>query len=146
MDKKLGKKITKGRSWRIYKSKTGLYEVKYKPLVLVNLEEGTCYCGYWHFNGFLCAHAATVLVKTCGGEGSLASYINSFYHVEAYQFTFADNIYPIIPMDIPDFTEGSTQVIKAPRNRRQYGRPCTKRIRSRGEEHSDSARPKWEVP
>ncbi|KAI8561132.1 hypothetical protein RHMOL_Rhmol04G0313600 [Rhododendron molle] len=140
MDAKLAKRIDKGRSWRIYKSKTGLYEVKSVPAVLVNLKEGTCSCGAWQYNGFLCAHAATVLVKTCGAEGSLAGYIDPFYHVEAYRLTYQDNIHPVLAMDIPDFTEGSTRVIKAPKNRRQAGRPCVKRIRSRGEEQS-SARP-----
>ncbi|XP_058189538.1 uncharacterized protein LOC131307147 [Rhododendron vialii] len=140
MDAKLAKRIDKGRSWRVYKSKTGLYEVKSVPAVLVNLEEGTCSCGTWQYNGFLCAHAATVLVKTCGAEGSLAGYIDPFYHVEAYRLTYQDNIHPILAMDIPDFTQGSTRVIKAPKNRRQAGRPCVKRIRSRGEEQS-SARP-----
>ncbi|KAI8546673.1 hypothetical protein RHMOL_Rhmol07G0137800 [Rhododendron molle] len=140
MDAKLAKRIDKGRSWRVYKSKTGLYEVKSVPAVLVNLEERTCSCGAWQYNGFLCAHAATVLVKTCGAEGSLASYIDPFYHVEAYRLTYQDNIHPVLAMDIPDFTEGSTRVIKAPKNRRQAGRPCVKRIRSRGEEQS-SARP-----
>ncbi|XP_058216831.1 uncharacterized protein LOC131327707 [Rhododendron vialii] len=140
MDAKLAKRIDKGRSWRVYKSKTGLYEVKSVPAVLVNLEEGTCSCGAWQYNGFLCAHVATVLVKTCGEEGSLAGYIDPFYHVEAYRLTYQDNIHPILAMDILDFTQGSTQVIKAPKNRRQAGRPCVKRIRSRGEEQS-SARP-----
>ncbi|KAI8569404.1 hypothetical protein RHMOL_Rhmol02G0276500 [Rhododendron molle] len=140
MDAKLAKRIDKGRSWRVYKSKTGLYEVKSVPAVLVNLEEGTCSCGAWQYNGFLCAHAATVLVKACGAEGSLAGYIDPFYHVEAYRLTYQDNIHPVLAMDIPDFTEGSTRVIKAPKNRRQAGRPCVKRIRSRGEEQS-SARP-----
>ncbi|KAI8523561.1 hypothetical protein RHMOL_Rhmol13G0083900 [Rhododendron molle] len=140
MDAKLAKRIDKGRSWRVYKSKTGLYEVKSVPAVLVNLEEGTCSCGAWQYNGFLCAHAATVLVKTCGAEGSLAGYIDPFYHVEAYRLTYQDNIHPVLAMDILDFTEGSTRVIKAPKNRRQAGRPCVKRIRSRGEEQS-SARP-----
>lgn len=136
MDAKLAKRIDKGRSWRVYKSKTGLYEVKSVPAVLVNLEQGTCSCGGWQYNGFLCAHAATVLVKSCGAEGSLVGYIDPFYHVEAYRLTYQDNIHPILAMDIPDFTEGSTRVIKAPKNRRQAGRPCVKRIRSRGEEQS----------
>ncbi|KAG5531881.1 hypothetical protein RHGRI_026479 [Rhododendron griersonianum] len=136
MDAKLAKRIDKGRSWRVYKSKTGLYEVKSVPAVLVNLEQGTCSCGGWQYNGFLCAHAATVLVKSCGAEGSLVGYIDPFYHVEAYRLTYQDNIHPILAMDIPDFTEGSTRVIKAPKNRRQAGRPCVKRICSRGEEQS----------
>ncbi|KAG5558170.1 hypothetical protein RHGRI_008181 [Rhododendron griersonianum] len=136
MDAKLAKRINKGRSWRVYKSKTGLYEVKSVPAVLVNLEQGTCSCGGWQYNGFLCAHAATVLVKSCGAEGSLVGHIDPFYHVEANRLTYQDNIHPILAMDIPDFTEGSTRVIKAPKNRRQAGRPCVKRIRSRGEEQS----------
>lgn len=141
MDAKLKKKITKGRSWRIYKSKNGLYEVKSKPVVSVNLNEGMCSCGYWQFNGFPCAHVATVLLKSDGAKGSLNTYIDPFYHVDAYRLTYSENIHPVIEMDIPDFTDGSDRVIKAPKNKRQSGRPSTKRIRSRGGECSISSRP-----
>ncbi|KAH7839104.1 hypothetical protein Vadar_032991 [Vaccinium darrowii] len=134
MDAKLKKRIEKGRAWRVQKSSTGVYEVKSMPAVVVDLEEGTCSCGSWQYNGFLCAHVATVLAKTCGEEESMADYIDPFYHVVAYQQTYEDKIHPVLAMDIPDFTQGTAREIKPPRNRRPPGRPCLKRIRSRGEE------------
>ncbi|KAH7846521.1 hypothetical protein Vadar_014929 [Vaccinium darrowii] len=60
MDAKLKKRIEKGRAWRVQKSSTGVYEVKSMPAVLVDLEEGTCSCGSWQYNGFVCAYVATV--------------------------------------------------------------------------------------
>lgn len=134
MDAKLKKRIEKGRAWRVQKSSTGVYEVKSMPAVVVDLEEGTCSCGSWQYNGFVCAHVATVLAKTCGEEESMADYIDPFYHVVAYQQTYEDKIHPVLAMDIPDFTQGTSREIKPPRNRRPPGRPCLKRIRSRGEE------------
>ncbi|KAH7844462.1 hypothetical protein Vadar_028276 [Vaccinium darrowii] len=134
MDAKLKKRIEKGRAWRVQKSSTGVYEVKSMPAVVVDLEEGTCSCGSWQYNGFVCAHVATVLAKTCGEEESMADYIDPFYHVVAYQQTYEDKIHPVLAMDIPDFTQGTSLEIKPPRNRRPPGRPCLKRIRSRGEE------------
>ncbi|KAH7835857.1 hypothetical protein Vadar_030544 [Vaccinium darrowii] len=134
MDAKLKKRIEKGRAWRVQKSSTGVYEVKSMPAVVVDLEEGTCSCGSWQYNGFVCAHIAIVLVKTWGEEESMADYIDPFYHVVAYQQTYEDKIHPVLAMDIPDFTQGTAHEIKPPRNRRPPGRPCLKRIRSRGEE------------
>ncbi|KAH7863077.1 hypothetical protein Vadar_013067 [Vaccinium darrowii] len=110
------------------------------PAVVADIDEGTCSCGGWQYNGFVCAHVAAVLLKTRGEEESMAAYIDPFYHVVAYQQTYEDNIFPVLAMDIPDFTQGTAREIKPPRNRRPPGRPCLKRIRSRGEEYNAKPR------
>ncbi|KAH7862228.1 hypothetical protein Vadar_001661 [Vaccinium darrowii] len=140
-DAKLKKKIDKGGgAWRVHKSTTGAYEVKSMLAVLGDLNQGTCSCRDWQYNGFVCAHVATVLLKTRREEESMAAYIVPFYHVEDYQLTYEDNIFPILVMDIPDFTQGIAWEIKPPRNRRQPGRPSLKRIRSKSEEYTTKPR------
>lgn len=134
MDKRLQNNINKGRSWKISMSRAGLYEVNSIPAVTVCLDERTCSCGYWQFKGFVCKHAATVIIKARGGEGSLPDHIDPYYKVQAFQQTYEENIVPVVEMDIPDFTKGSELVIKPPRNKRPAGRPKLKRIPSRGED------------
>ncbi|KAG5540307.1 hypothetical protein RHGRI_020517 [Rhododendron griersonianum] len=134
MDKKLARFINKGRSWRIIMSKGGLYEVRCLPPKVVCVEERTCSCGYWQSNGFMCRHAATVIIKACGGEGTLVDHMDPLYLVDAYRHAYEEPIYPVVDSDIPDFTKEGDRVINPPRNRQPAGRPKVKRIRSRGEE------------
>ncbi|XP_058217306.1 uncharacterized protein LOC131328374 [Rhododendron vialii] len=134
MDKKLARFIKKGRSWRIIMSKGSLYEVRCLPPKVVSVEERTCSCGKWQSTGFICRHAATVIIKACGGEGTLVDHMDLLYLVDAYRRAYEEPIYPVVESDIPDFTNGGERVINPPRNRQPAGRPKVKRIRSRGEE------------
>ncbi|KAG5565981.1 hypothetical protein RHGRI_001792 [Rhododendron griersonianum] len=79
MDKKLARFIKKGRSWRIIMLKGGLYEVRCLPPKVVSVDERTCSCGYWQSNGFMCRHAAMVIIKACGGEGTLVDHMDPLY-------------------------------------------------------------------
>ncbi|KAE9444555.1 hypothetical protein C3L33_23547, partial [Rhododendron williamsianum] len=134
MDKKLARFIKKGWSWSIIMSKGGLYKVRCLPPKVVCVEESTCSCGYWQSNGFMCRHAATVIIKACGGEGTLVDHMDLLYLVDAYRRAYEEPIYPVVESDIPDFTKEGDQVINPPWNRRLASRPKVKRIRSRGEE------------
>ncbi|XP_058180007.1 uncharacterized protein LOC131298540 [Rhododendron vialii] len=134
MDKKLVRFIKKGRSWRIIMSKVGLYEVRCLPPKVAYVEERTCFCGNWQSTGFMCRHAATVIIKACRGEGNLVDHIDPLYLVDAYQRAYEEPIYPVVESDIFDFTKEGDRFINPPRNRRPAGRPKVKRIRSRGEE------------
>ncbi|KAI8543445.1 hypothetical protein RHMOL_Rhmol08G0218600 [Rhododendron molle] len=134
MDTKLARFIDRGRLWRIIMSKGGLYEVRCHPPKVVSIEERTCSCGYWQSTGFMCGHAATVIIKACGEEGNLVDHIDPLYLVDAYRRAYEEPIYPVVECDIPDFTKEGDRVIKPPRNKRPAGRPKVKRIRSRGEE------------
>ncbi|XP_058181216.1 uncharacterized protein LOC131299649 [Rhododendron vialii] len=134
MDKKLARFIKKGRSWRIIMSKVGLYEVRCLPPKVVSVEERTCSCGKWQSTGFMCRHAATVIIKACGGEGNLVDHMDPLYLVDACRRAYEEPIYPVAESDIPDFTKEGDRVINPPRNRRPADRPKVKRIRSRGEE------------
>ncbi|KAI8530583.1 hypothetical protein RHMOL_Rhmol11G0070800 [Rhododendron molle] len=84
--------------------------------------------------GFMCRHAAMVIIKACGGEGNLVDHIDPLYLVDAYRRAYEEAIYPVVESDIPDFTKEGDRVIKPPRNKRPAGRPKVKRVRSRGEE------------
>ncbi|KAI8572162.1 hypothetical protein RHMOL_Rhmol01G0177000 [Rhododendron molle] len=134
MDMKLARFIDRGRSWRIIMSKGGLYEVRCRPPKVVFVEERTRSSGYWQSTGFMCRHAATVIIKACGGEGNLVDHIDPLYLVDAYRRAYEESIYPVVECDILDFTKEGDRVIKPPRNKRPAGRPKVKRIRSRGEE------------
>ncbi|KAI8530581.1 hypothetical protein RHMOL_Rhmol11G0070800 [Rhododendron molle] len=134
MDTKLARFIDRGRSWRIIMSKGGLYEVRCCPSKVVSVEERTCSYGYWQSTGFMCRHAAMVIIKACGGEGNLVDHIDPLYLVDAYRRAYEEAIYPVVESDIPDFTKEGDRVIKPPRNKRPAGRPKVKRVRSRGEE------------
>ncbi|KAI8536227.1 hypothetical protein RHMOL_Rhmol10G0239900 [Rhododendron molle] len=134
MDTKLARFIDRGRSWRIIMSKGGLNEVRCRPPKVVSVEERMCSCGYWQSTGFMCRHAATVIIKAYGGEGNLVDHIDPLYLVDAYRRAYEEAIYPVVESDIPDFTKECDWVIKPPRNKRPAGRPKVKRISSRGEE------------
>ncbi|XP_058192049.1 uncharacterized protein LOC131309427 [Rhododendron vialii] len=79
-------------------------------------------------------HTATVIIKACGGEGTLVDHMDPLYLVDAYRRAYEEPIYPVVESDIPDFTKEGDQVINPPRNRQPAGRPKVKRVRSKGEE------------
>ncbi|KAI8563709.1 hypothetical protein RHMOL_Rhmol03G0130000 [Rhododendron molle] len=110
MEMKLARFIDRGRSWRIIMSKGGLYEVRCRSPKVVSVEEMTCSCGYWQSIGFMCRHAATVIIKVCGGKGNLVDHIDPLYLVDAYRCVYEEAIYPIVESDIPDFTKEGDRV------------------------------------
>ncbi|KAG5536254.1 hypothetical protein RHGRI_023886 [Rhododendron griersonianum] len=60
-------------------------------------------------------HAATVIIKACGGEGNLVDHMDPLYLVDAYRHAYEEPIYPVVESDIPDFTKEGDRVINPPR-------------------------------
>ncbi|KAH7856791.1 hypothetical protein Vadar_005612 [Vaccinium darrowii] len=129
MDARLVEAFSKGKVWTVAQSSEEVFEVFSLPTVVVDLQNQRCTCSRWQINSFPCMHAITAIQKF--GK-QVTNYLDPFYFVDAYRFSYELSINPIPTLGAPNVPK-EFRIIFPPKTRRPRGRPKIQRIRSRGE-------------
>ncbi|KAH7859388.1 hypothetical protein Vadar_000470 [Vaccinium darrowii] len=129
MDARLVEAFSKGKVWTVAQSSEEVFEVFSLPTVVVDLQNQRCTCSRWQINSFPCMHAITAIQKF--GK-QVTNYLDPFYFVDAYRFSYELSINPIPTLGAPNVLK-EFRIILPPKTRRPRGRPKIQRIRSRGE-------------
>lgn len=129
MDGRLVEAFSKGKVWTVAQSSEEVFEVFSLPTVVVDLQNQRCTCSRWQINSFPCMHAITAIQKF--GK-QVSNYLDPFYFVDAYRFSYGLSINPIPTLGAPNVPK-EFRIILPPKTRRPRGRPKIQRIRSRGE-------------
>ncbi|KAH7860114.1 hypothetical protein Vadar_009518 [Vaccinium darrowii] len=129
MDARLVEAFSKGKVWTVAQSSEEVFEVFSLPMVVVDLQNQRCTCSRWQINSFPCMHAITAIQKF--GK-QVTNYLDPFYFVDAYRFSYELSINPIPTLGAPNVPK-EFRIILPPKTRRPRGRPKIQRIRSRGE-------------
>ena len=130
MNRRLEMAFNTGRTWTISTSSEYVFQVNAEKTVTVDLLDRTCSCGYWQINGLPCAHVVTAIAKS---GLNLKSYVDRYFHVEAYCDSYALSIFPVPTIEMPESSDVNC-VIMPPSTKKAPGRPRERRLRSRGED------------
>jgi zinc finger SWIM domain-containing protein 3 len=106
-----------------------VYEVQSFPNVTVDIARGNCSCQSWQLERFPCVHAVAAI---CSAGKDLSSYVDPYYHVEAFRASYSFSIYPIPTVWMRE-QQDDEGFILPPVSKKPPGRPRTQRIPSRGE-------------
>lgn len=121
-EEKLHKEIAIACSLEVLLTEGNAYEVDGESIDVENL---VCSCKGWQLTGLPCCHAIAVL--ECIGR-SPYDYCSKYLTTESYRLTYAESIYPVPNVDIPDQNEADQWVVTVtpPPTKRLPGRPKAK--------------------
>lgn len=111
------------------KASEDVFELFSLLTVVVDVQRRMCTCCRWQPNDFPCVHAVNAIQKVGLQE---SNYIDPFYTVEVYRFSYEGIINLIPTLEAPKVIK-ENHVILPPKTRKPQGRPKVQRIRSKGE-------------
>lgn len=109
-EEKLQQETETARSFQVLLTTQGenVFEVRGETIHAVDLDHWACSCKGWQLTGLPCCHAIAAIEYT--GK-SVYDFCLRYYSVESYRLTYAESIYPVPNLDLPDLDESTESVV-----------------------------------
>ena len=97
---------------------------------IVQVEQEHCSCGLWQEHLIPCIHAIAYFrsVKELTLQQIIEANVSKLYYYESLQELYKDNFYPVV---VDNLVPDKVTELPTNQNKRQAGRPVTKRLRKR---------------
>ncbi|GKV10451.1 hypothetical protein SLEP1_g21813 [Rubroshorea leprosula] len=124
-EEKLQREVAVARSFQVLLTQGNVFEVRGESVDVVDIDHWDCSCKGWQVTGLPCCHA--IAVFECIGK-SPYDFCSRYLTTESYRLTYAESIYPVPNVDLPDLDESaeSVVVVTPPPAKSQQGRAKVK--------------------
>ncbi|GLT91403.1 hypothetical protein SLE2022_092940 [Rubroshorea leprosula] len=124
-EEKLQREVAVARSFQVLLTQGNVFEVRGESVDVVDIDHWDCSCKGWQVTGLPCCHA--IAVFECIGK-SPYDFCSRYLTTESYRLTYAESIYPVPNVDLPDLDESAESVVAVtpPPAKSQQGRAKVK--------------------
>ncbi|GLU05181.1 hypothetical protein SLE2022_222940 [Rubroshorea leprosula] len=124
-EEKLQTETAVARSFQVLLTQGNVFEVRGESVYVVDIDHWDCSCKGWQLTGLPCCHA--IAVSECIGK-SPYDFCSRYFTTESYRLTYAESIYPVPNVDLPDPDESAEPaiIVTPPPAKSQQGRSKSK--------------------